>query len=97
MQDYALVVEPGYADHSINEAALAGALTSGRLAGAGPDVLAKEPPERGHVLLGLNRIVLSDHAGWYSEATVSTLQQRAGEEAVRIPRGEAPLNWVNPW
>ena len=96
MKKGAILINTSRGSH-VDETALAAALSSGHLMGAGLDVLSKEPPARDNPLLQLNQVVLSDHTGWYSEATVSTLQRRAGEEAVRILRGEKPLNWVNPW
>lgn len=81
----------------VDEAALMEALTSGRLAGAGLDVLNREPPALDNPLLKLRQVVLSDHCGWYSQATVASLQRQAGEEAIRILRDGRPKNWVNPW
>lgn len=95
MKPDAILINTSRGAH-IDEAALASALSNGKLRGVGLDVLRQEPPDRDNPLLQAEGVVLSDHAGWYSEATVETLQKRAGEEAVRILRGQPPLNWVNP-
>jgi D-3-phosphoglycerate dehydrogenase len=46
----------------IDEAALVAALSQGRLAGAGLDVFASEPPPPDHPLFASNRVVLSPHS-----------------------------------
>ena len=79
----------------VDEAALAGALAAGRLRGAGIDVFAAEPPARDNPLLSLPQVVLSDHTGWYSEASVADLQRKAAEEVARILSGRSPRHWVN--
>lgn len=50
----------------IDENALADALNSGRIAGAGLDVLTNEPPEKGCPLLTAKNTVLTPHIGWAS-------------------------------
>lgn len=67
----------------VNEADLATALTEGRLLGAGIDVFEVEPPGVSP-LMGAPNVVLSDHAAWYSEATVENLQRGAAEQALQI-------------
>ncbi|WFE89418.1 C-terminal binding protein [Roseibium porphyridii] len=81
----------------IDENALAEALHARRIFGAGIDVFQVEPPSADNPLLGAPNAVLSDHCGWYSEASVSELQRRAGAELARVLRGLPPNNWVNPW
>ncbi|GMG85423.1 C-terminal binding protein [Paralimibaculum aggregatum] len=81
----------------IDEPALAAALHEGRLFGAGIDVFETEPPAPDNPLLGAPNTVLTDHAGWYSEASVRALQQHAAEGLRRALSGETPQNWVNPW
>jgi D-3-phosphoglycerate dehydrogenase len=42
-------------------------------------------------------VVVSNHMGWYSEEAMRDLQRKTAEEAARVLRGEAPLNWLNRW
>lgn len=81
----------------IDETALIEALRSGRIFGAGLDVFEDEPPARDNPLLGLPNVVLTDHAGWYSEESVAELQRKAAEAVREILLGRAPVNWVNRW
>jgi len=48
----------------IDEKALFEALESGRIAGAGVDVLSEEPPKKGNILLGAKNIIVTPHSAW---------------------------------
>ncbi|KAA0970983.1 C-terminal binding protein [Aureimonas fodinaquatilis] len=80
----------------VDEVALTEILRAERIFGAGLDTLRQEPPTPDHPFLSLSNVVLSDHAGWYSEATVASLQGKAAAAAVTILSGQTPDNWVNP-
>ena len=59
----------------VDEAALVQALRSGLIAGAGFDVLTKEPPREGNPLLDLNlpNFILTPHIAWASREAMQTL------------------------
>lgn len=79
----------------IDEEALLHAVRAGQIAGAGLDVLAVEPPPTNHSLLHEDRILVTPHYAWYSEAAIHDVRARAAEEVVRVFRGERPLCPVN--
>jgi D-3-phosphoglycerate dehydrogenase len=80
----------------VDTRALIEALQSGALAGAGLDVLEDEPIDPKSPLLQMEQVIVTPHAAWYSEEGRSDLKRRAAEEAVRVLRGERPVNCVNP-
>ena len=55
----------------IDDEALLDALDEGRLRAAGLDVLANEPPPRGHPLVGHARVLCSAHVAFLSELTLA--------------------------
>jgi D-3-phosphoglycerate dehydrogenase len=74
----------------IDESALLAAVRAGQIAGAALDVLVVEPPQADNPLLHEERIWITPHVGWYSEAARRDVRIRAAEEVVRIWRGETP-------
>ena len=79
----------------IDEAALAEALSAGRLAGAALDVFEKEPLPADSPLRRAPNLILNNHIAWYSEQSLISLRERVVQEAIRIARGERPRNAVN--
>jgi D-3-phosphoglycerate dehydrogenase len=79
----------------VDEAALAHALDAGQLAGAALDVMTKEPPT-GSPLLGRPNVIVTPHTSFYSEESLNDLETKAAEEVVRVLKGQAPKNPVNP-
>jgi glycerate dehydrogenase len=59
----------------VDEAALVEALRSGLIAGAGFDVLTREPPREGNPLLDLNlpNLILTPHVAWASREAMQSL------------------------
>ncbi len=80
----------------VDEEALIDALRNGRIAGAGLDVLAKEPPSRDNPLLAMDNVIVTPHASYYSDDALAFLQASVAEEAVRVLAGERPRHPVNP-
>ncbi len=79
----------------LDEAALASALGSGRIAGAGLDVFQKEPLPADSPLKGLDTAILSDHASWYSVESEVELKTKAARNVAAVLRGGAPIYPVN--
>jgi D-3-phosphoglycerate dehydrogenase len=81
----------------VDEVALAAALRAGALRGAALDVLAAEPPPPGHPLLGLDSVVLTPHAGGFSDEVVDDIPRRAVDEVLAVLASRPPTRraWVN--
>lgn len=83
---------------TIDEAALAEAIDSGRLAGAAIDVFEREPVEPDNPLLRCDpeRVVLTPHAIGHNVETVPAAGKMAFDAVQRALRGEIPDSVVNP-
>jgi len=67
------------------------------IAGAALDVIEETPPlEKNNPLLQLENLIITPHAGWYSEESIAQLQETAAKEVARVLKGEWPLSVVNP-
>ncbi|MCY3543821.1 MAG: C-terminal binding protein [Chloroflexi bacterium] len=80
----------------VDEAALIKALQEGWIAGAGLDVLEKEPPDQDNPLLSMNNVILSPHSGHTSVLSLRIRTGRYGEEVATVLDGKKPRNLVNP-
>ena len=78
----------------IDTVALAEALQSGVIAGAGLDVFDPEPLSMEHPLRNCRNAILTSHVGWFSDESVPKLQRLAAEEVVRALRGEVLRNQI---
>ncbi len=74
--------------------ALAAALNSGKLAGAGLDVLSEEPPPANNLLLTARNCVITPHLAWATKAARSRLMHAAVENVHAFLCGK-PQNVVN--
>jgi glycerate dehydrogenase len=79
----------------VDEAALIEALQSGRIGGAGFDVLAVEPPREGNPLLDLDlpNFILTPHVAWSSREAMQTLADQLVDNIEAFVAG-TPRNLV---
>jgi len=78
----------------IDERALAEALNTGRIAGAGMDVLFREPPEANNPLLSAKNCTITPHIAWATRAARERLMRIAVENVRAFLEGK-PQNVVN--
>lgn len=79
----------------VDEAALAAALADGTIAYAGLDVFEEEPLPAGSPLVGLDNVILSDHAAYYTEESLVELKTKAARNVREVLEGRPPLYPVN--
>ena len=79
----------------VDEVALASALETGQIWGAGLDVFEDEPVVN-PALLPMSNVVLLPHIGSASVATRERMAELAVENIVAVLSGQSPLNPVNP-
>jgi D-3-phosphoglycerate dehydrogenase len=92
MKKGAILVNTGRG-HLVDEPALAEALRSGALSGAGLDVYQREPPE-GSPLVGLENIVLTPHMAGDTADARRRMGEITVENIVRVMGGKPPLSPV---
>jgi D-3-phosphoglycerate dehydrogenase len=84
----------------VDDRALHRALSEGWIAGAGLDDIEEEPAKvrdwrPDNPLFGLDNVVITPHAAYYSEEAIDTVRRFAAEEVVRVLTGQPPLSPVN--
>lgn len=79
----------------VNEADLYSALKENRIAAAGIDVYEEEPLPDSSPLRNLDNIILTDHAGWYSEESIVELKTKAARNILEVLKGRKPVYPVN--
>ncbi|RPH98413.1 MAG: hydroxyacid dehydrogenase, partial [Calditrichaeota bacterium] len=77
----------------VEERALAEALNSGRLAGAGLDVLTQEPPPADHPLLTAANCAITPHIAWATQASRQRLLKAVADNIESFLNGH-PQNQV---
>jgi D-3-phosphoglycerate dehydrogenase / 2-oxoglutarate reductase len=84
----------------VSDKALYRALSENWIAGAGLDDIEEEPAkQRGwtpaNPLFGLDNVIITPHAAYYSEEAIHTVREFAAREVVRVLAGQKPLSPVN--
>jgi D-3-phosphoglycerate dehydrogenase / 2-oxoglutarate reductase len=79
-----------------DEAALADALAAKRIAGAGLDVWAKEPPPIDHPLLAFDNVIASPHLAGVTIEARTNLARIAAEQILTMLEGQRPPRLLNP-
>lgn len=80
----------------VDESALAGALATGRLAGAGLDVFATEPADTSQAIFRAPNTLFSPHVATGTRDSVAEKTRAACANFLRVLQGEPPLYVVNP-
>ncbi len=79
----------------VDEAALHQALTTGRIAAAGLDVLVEEPPPKNHPLFALDNVIITPHMAGPTWENWSRAFRNSFDNIQRVAAGRPPL-WVVP-
>jgi D-3-phosphoglycerate dehydrogenase / 2-oxoglutarate reductase len=79
-----------------DEVALADALRSKAIAGAGIDVWDKEPPQQDHPLLAFDNVIASPHTAGVTREARANMGKIAAEQLIAALDGKRPPRIVNP-
>jgi phosphoglycerate dehydrogenase-like enzyme len=79
----------------VDQTALTDALQRKVIAGAGLDVLEKEPPDPDDPILGLDNVILTPHALCWTDQMFQTMASLDVEACLEVMHGRAPQNVVN--
>jgi D-3-phosphoglycerate dehydrogenase len=80
----------------VDEKILYNALRERWIAGAGIDVLEKEPPDWDNPLLKLDNVIFTPHSAFYSEESYIELKTRTAKAVLSVLNGKLPETIINP-
>jgi D-3-phosphoglycerate dehydrogenase len=79
----------------VDESALAEALKSGKIAGAGIDAYSQEPPDTSDPLFGLENLIATPHTGGITAESMERMALTVAEGIVSVLSGKKPQYLVN--
>lgn len=79
----------------IDEKALIEALINKEIAGAGLDVLEREPIEKDNPLLKMENVIITPHAAWYSDEALIDIRSKVARGVAEVISGKLPKYLVN--
>lgn len=79
-----------------DEAALADALRTGKIDGAGVDVFEDEPPGPGHPLMQFQNVLMTPHAAGITDVCNYNMAKWGAEQWIEVLSGRRPPRLVNP-
>lgn len=94
MQPHAVLLNTARGE-VVDEAALVDALRSGRIAGAGIDVFAQEPPAPDNLLFALDNVILGSHNLAYTDELNSQANRGIVAAIERLAANQVPSHLVN--
>ena len=80
----------------VDQKALQAALEAGGIAGAGLDVLEREPPDPDEEIVKLPNVITFPHIGTATEETRRFMRELAVENLISVLEGREPPAIVNP-
>ncbi|MBY5312633.1 NAD(P)-dependent oxidoreductase [Rhizobium leguminosarum] len=80
----------------IDDAALIEALRDGRIGGAALDVFATQPLPLDHPYFGFDNVIVTPHLAGLTEESMMRMGTGAASEALRVIKGDLPVNLRNP-
>ncbi|MBP2628028.1 MAG: NAD-binding D-isomer specific 2-hydroxyacid dehydrogenase [Firmicutes bacterium] len=94
MKSNAVIINTGRGP-IIDEQALIKALQEGWIAGAGLDVLEVEPLPPQSPLIDMKNVIITPHAGWYSEEALVEIRTKTARGVAEVLQGGGPKYLVN--